>query len=188
MDPYETDPGRIPSTDLYADVPLYGRYSPKPDDFRVDPQRTNSQSYWASVIELCNESIRIYPADEGGRDVFALGSVIVKSSHLHDTQEKDYSYADTNEIHAIAIAKDLFKDTIRVPEIYFAGKVLLHLTLYYVGGAHTFESDSWSPGGSPGKTSGRCFMRRMAIPLASPKAVLQRTGTRNTSTAAYHQA
>lgn len=123
MDPYETDPVRIPSTDLYADVPLYGRYSPKPDDFRVDLQQANSHSYWASVIELCNEFVRIYPADEGGRDVFALGSVIVKSSHLHDTQEIDYSYADTNEVRAIAIAKDLFKDTIRVPEIYFAGKV-----------------------------------------------------------------
>ena len=123
MDPYETDPVRIPSTDLYADVPLYGRYSPNPDDFRVDPQQTNSQPYWTSVIECCNESTRIYPADEGGRDVFALGSVIVKSSHLHDTQEIDYSYADSNEVRAIAIAKDLFKDAIRVPEIYFAGKV-----------------------------------------------------------------
>lgn len=137
MNPYETNPDHIPSTDLYADVPLYGRYTPKPDDFQVDLQQTNFQSYWASVIELCNESVRIYPADEGGRDVFALGSVIVKSSHLHDTQEIDYSYADANEVRAFAIAKDLFKDIIRVPDIYFAGKVcsrslLLHCIISMV--------------------------------------------------------
>ena len=137
MNPYETNPDHIPSTDLYADVPLYGRYTPKPDDFQVDLQQTNFQSYWASVIELCNESVRIYPADEGGRDVFALGSVIVKLSHLHDTQEIDYSYADANEVRAFAIAKDLFKDIIRVPDIYFAGKVcsrslLLHCIISMV--------------------------------------------------------
>jgi hypothetical protein len=129
MNPYVTDPSRIPSSDLYADVPLYGRYPPKPDDFRVDRQHVASQSpasikYWASVVDLCNESLRIYPADDGGRDVFALGSVIVKSSHLHDTPEVDYSYADANEVHTISIAKSVLKD-IRVPDIYFAGKVCI---------------------------------------------------------------
>lgn len=186
MNPYETDPDHIPSTDLYADVPLYGRYTPKPDDFQVDLQHINSQEYWASVIEICNESVRIYPADEGGRDAFALGSVI-KSSHLHDTQEIDYSYADANEVGAIAIAKDIFKDTIRVPEIYFAGKVC-GLPCFTPSMMLTFQSDSRSPGASPGKASGRCFVRCMAIALEIPKRIFQRTGTRNTSTAAYHQA
>ncbi|MBE3045343.1 hypothetical protein IMZ48_22890 [Candidatus Bathyarchaeota archaeon] len=87
MNPYVSDPDQIPATDLYADVPFYGRYLPRPDDFHVDPRHVNSQSpdslqYWASVVGLCKETARIYPADEGGRDVFALGSVIVKSSHL----------------------------------------------------------------------------------------------------------
>jgi hypothetical protein len=90
MNPYEANPDRIPPTDLYADVPLYGRYFPKADDFRVDLQHVNSHTpdalrYWTSVVALCNEAVRIYPADEGGRDVFALGTVIVKSSHLHDS-------------------------------------------------------------------------------------------------------
>lgn len=104
MNPYETDPKKISATDMYADVIFYGRYCPKPDDFRVDSQHINSQSteslrYWASVIELCTEEDQIYPADEGGRDVFALGTVIVKSSHLHDPtiDEIDFSYADANE-------------------------------------------------------------------------------------------
>ncbi|KAJ5110867.1 hypothetical protein N7532_001402 [Penicillium argentinense] len=130
MNPYETDPDKIPTTDLYADVPFYGRYCPKPDDFRVDLQHVNSETteslkYWASVVSLCTEELRIYPADKGGRDVFALGSVVVKSSHLHACEgetEIDFSYADANEIRAIALAKSVLKD-VKVPEIYFSGKI-----------------------------------------------------------------
>ncbi|KAL4874793.1 hypothetical protein BJY04DRAFT_233274 [Aspergillus karnatakaensis] len=113
MNPFATDPEHIPPSDLYADVPLYGRYQPKPSDFSIQPEH---------VVDLCDESIRIHPADDGGRDVFALGSVIVKSSHLHNTSEIDYSFADANEIEAIAIARDVIRD-IRVPEIYFASKI-----------------------------------------------------------------
>ena len=107
--PYETDPEKIPSTDPYADVPSYGRYCPSPDDFRVDLRHVQSQtadslSYWASVLDLCTQEDRICPGIEGGRDVFALGSVIVKSSHLQisegDSTVKDFSYADANEIEA----------------------------------------------------------------------------------------
>lgn len=133
MNPYVSNPDDIPATDKYADVPFYGRYFPKQDDFRIDPQHVNSQStaslqYWASVVDLCNESVRIYPADEGGRDVFALGSVIVKLSHLHNPEngqhtEINFSYADANELQAVAIAKNILKD-VRVPEIFFSGKVL----------------------------------------------------------------
>ena len=141
MNPYVSDPDNIPATDRYADVPFYGRYLPRDDDFRVDRQHVNSQSteslqYWASVVDLCDDSLRIYPADEGGRDVFALGSLIVKSSHLHSAgdgghaAEIDYSYADANEIQAVAIARSTLKD-VQVPEIYFSGKVpALHLAVF----------------------------------------------------------
>ncbi|KAG6226885.1 hypothetical protein E4U26_002048 [Claviceps purpurea] len=132
MNPYISNPDDIPPTDQYADLPFYGRYFPRQDDFRVDLQYANSQSsdalqYWASVLERCDESVRLYPAFEGGRDVFALGTVVVKSSHLHNPDqvppaERDYSYADANEVQAIAIAKSILKD-VRVPEIYFAGKI-----------------------------------------------------------------
>lgn len=104
MNPYVTEPDQIPPTDRYADDPDYGRYKPKPDDFQIDPQHVSSQApgsfrYWVSVLDLCNESNRVYPADEGGRDVFALGSIIVKSSHLHGQgKEIDYSYADANGV------------------------------------------------------------------------------------------
>ncbi|KAJ5934877.1 kinase-like domain-containing protein [Penicillium verhagenii] len=130
--PYEADPEKIPATDLYADVPFYGRYCPKPDDFHIDHQHVNSSTpeslkYWTSVINLCTEENRIYPADAGGRDVFALGSIIVKSSHLHAHQdvqspEIDFSYADANETRAIALAKTVLGE-VQVPEIFFFGNI-----------------------------------------------------------------
>lgn len=128
MNPYVSDPDGVPANDRYADVPGYGRYCPKPDDFRVDPQHANSSSpeslqYWASVVALCTESNQICPGGDLGRDVFALGSVVVKSSHLHDEAERDYSFADANEIQAIEVAKTALKGDIRVPNIYFSGKV-----------------------------------------------------------------
>ncbi|KAI1085470.1 hypothetical protein F5B20DRAFT_518463 [Whalleya microplaca] len=130
MNPYTSNPDDFPSADRYADLPFYGRYCPKPHDFRVDPQHINSCSseslrYWSSVLDQCDESTILYPADEGGRDVFALGSVIVKSSHLHKGRlaEIDYAYADANEIKSIALARAVLKD-VNVLDIYFAAKVL----------------------------------------------------------------
>ncbi|KAL4965847.1 uncharacterized protein BDV14DRAFT_199622 [Aspergillus stella-maris] len=124
MDPYETNSSKIPSTDLYADVPLYGRYTPQQDDFKPE-----SIEYWEPVLSLCTKKNRIYPADEGGRDVFASGSVIVKSGHLVNDleageKETDYFYADRNEIEAIRLARGVLgRMGVRVPCVYFAGRV-----------------------------------------------------------------
>jgi hypothetical protein len=73
--------------------------------------------------------------------MFALGSVIVESSHLHKTKdgqhtEIDYSYTDVNEVQAIAITKSVLKD-VRVPEIYFTGKVLALLYSLAISITHT---------------------------------------------------
>lgn len=134
MNPYESDPDKIPSTDRYADVPLYGRYYPRSTDFKPDAKHINSTTpesldYWSTVLAQCTEVNRIYESDEGGRDVFALGGVIVKSSHLKGTHEgrrshRDYSYADANEVEAIRLAREILDD-IKVPQVYFAAKVPL---------------------------------------------------------------
>lgn len=132
MNPYEADPNKIPPGDRYADVPFYGRYQPQPNDFRPDPQHIQSYSessikYWNSIIEQCTPNIRIYENTDGGRDVFALGTVIVKSSHLKPQLEgrrssRDYSLADENELEATKLARRALTE-VKVPEIYFAGKV-----------------------------------------------------------------
>lgn len=180
MNPYVSSPDDIPATDNYVDLPFYGRYFPRLDDFHVDPRHVKSRDadsaqYWASVVDMCNESIRIYPADEGGRDVFALGSVVVKSSHLHKPRdgqrtEIDYSYADANETQAVAIARSVFK-AVRVPEIYFAGKV--H-SLELIGIVFITDNfaDQWTPGIGPGKNSRCRFERRLAVPITSPEGII----------------
>ena len=132
MNPYEARPNKIPPTDRYADVPQYGRYSPSPTDFTPDTQHVNSTTpesidYWSTVLQRCTESNRIYENCDGGRDVFALGGVIVKSSHLHEALEgrkahRDYSYADANEVEAISLAGQVL-GSVRVPRVYFAAKV-----------------------------------------------------------------
>ena len=136
MNPYEADPDKIPENDRYSDVPFYGRYFPHPDDFKPDPEHINSTTteslkYWEDVLKKCDATVRIYDNQNGGRDVFALGSVIIKSSHLKSVPEgrrafRDYSFADANEVKAIARVKEAFPD-IGVPEIYFANKVTINI-------------------------------------------------------------
>ncbi|KAI1179270.1 hypothetical protein F4777DRAFT_575300 [Nemania sp. FL0916] len=127
MNPYEADPEKIPKDDLYADDPFYGRYLPRSTDFKPDAKHINSTtpeslSYWSTVLAQCTAANRLYEADAGGRDVFALGSVIVKSSHLKETPSRDYSYADANEVEVIPLAKGVLND-IKVPQVYFAAKI-----------------------------------------------------------------
>ncbi|KAF2498662.1 hypothetical protein BU16DRAFT_579751 [Lophium mytilinum] len=127
MNPYETNPDKIPPSDRYIKEPLYGRYFPRPDDFKPEPTHINSITpeslkYWASVLGHCDESVRIYDNEDGGRDVFALGSVIVKSSQLKEALERDYSHADANEVAATDLARKVLGDC-QVPKIYFANKI-----------------------------------------------------------------
>ncbi|KAF3173406.1 hypothetical protein TWF788_009153 [Orbilia oligospora] len=95
MNPYEADPAKIPADDPYADVPLY------------------------------DSSTLLYedPNDDA-RDVFAFGSIIVKSSHLKSTLPmRQYSLSDENELAATKVVRGaLNRMGIEVPEILFTGK------------------------------------------------------------------
>jgi hypothetical protein len=118
MNPYEANPENIPPTDRYADVPLYGRYLSRPTDFSPDAKHVNcttaeSLKYWSTVLKKCTESNRIYGSQDGERDVFALGNVIIKSSHLKGSLQgrqshRNYSYADANELETIRLARRVF--------------------------------------------------------------------------------
>jgi hypothetical protein len=131
MDPYEAQPSQIPSSDPYSDLPLYGRYHPVPEDFQPLEQHCNSHSpeslkYWENVLQKCDSTCYVYQNPFGGRDVFALGSVIIKSAHLRSEDRetgseasRDYSITDANEAAAI----QLVSQTITAPRILFWGKV-----------------------------------------------------------------
>lgn len=127
--PYEADPEKIPPTDPYREEPFYGRYLPRPTDFKPEPAHIRSSSpdsvaYWQSVLSQCTVENRIYENETGGRDVFALGSVIVKATHLKQNHGRDYALADANEVAATELARPVLdKLGIKVPQIYFAGKV-----------------------------------------------------------------
>lgn len=136
MNPYEANPLKIPPSDRYADVPLYGRYFPQPNDFKLDSDYINSATleslqYWTSVLKKCDESNRIYDNQDGGRDVFALGTIIVKSSHLKATlegrkAERDYSYADANEVRATDLARNALGGNVKVPRIYSPARFVVY--------------------------------------------------------------
>lgn len=129
MDPYETDPEKIrASNDPYNDIPSHGRYLAQSDDFRPLPEHVGSTSsdslaYWKAVLKRCTDAERIYPNDSGGRDVFALGGVILKSSHLNEDRGRDYapSRRERGRGHR-SFRPALAELQIRVPETYFEGK------------------------------------------------------------------
>ncbi|KAI9154693.1 putative phd transcription factor protein [Paramyrothecium foliicola] len=111
MDPYEANPTNITASDRYADVPLYGRY------YLLQTTSSLTPSTLA----------RIYEGQEGARDVFALGSVIIKSSHLHAQLQgrrasREMSYADANKVEATALARTVLKN-VKIPIIYFPGTI-----------------------------------------------------------------
>ncbi|KAK1772809.1 hypothetical protein QBC33DRAFT_554252 [Phialemonium atrogriseum] len=111
MDPYETDPAKIPPTDDYAHVLFH-----TPDVVL---------RYWESVVyEKCTYANVMYESEEY-RDIFAVGSVIIKSNHMtHVPYHRDHSLSDANAPVAIALVHDCLAEMgIQVPTIYFQGKI-----------------------------------------------------------------
>ncbi|KAF4982960.1 hypothetical protein FZEAL_1530 [Fusarium zealandicum] len=112
--------------------------SPPPE--HINSESSESLAFWQTVLSRCDSSNLVYKneLDDDGRDVFALGSVIIKSGHLHETRTRDYSWNDKNEVVADALAqKPLAELGIKVPEIYFAGKVFTQLSYKYKRLAHS---------------------------------------------------
>lgn len=136
MNPYETDPSKIPASDLYIGELAFGRYTPEEGEFKPDPRHISNRSdqssaYWDTVLDKCTPEVRIYESMDRGRDVFALGAIIVKSNHLKPIEESDTydrTFADRNEIEAIALVRKNVPDC-RVPSIYFAGMVCLSIEM-----------------------------------------------------------
>jgi len=131
MNPYEADPSKIPAADPYINEPFFGRYLPQSDDFKPDLDEhihstsPESLAYWTSVLERCNDTTILFDNPWGGRDVFAVGSLIIKSSHRKNGVGRDYLCSDLNEVEAAALAQNILRDVdVKVPNIYFAGKVL----------------------------------------------------------------
>ncbi|KAK3179646.1 hypothetical protein K4F52_008977 [Lecanicillium sp. MT-2017a] len=127
QNPYEANPAKIPASDHHVNKPHYGRYLPHPADFKPAAEHINSTTpesiaYWSDILSQCNESHRIYENIRSGRDVFAFGSLIIKSSHLKKRAGPDCTLVDANEVAATNLVKEKCSG-IRVPKIYFADKI-----------------------------------------------------------------
>lgn len=131
MNPYETDPDKIPEGDPYlARSPHYGRYHPLPEDFT--PQHNywyqsepESTAYWKEIVgKYCipENSIQIV----GNREAFVAGTVIIRvdNENATGTVEALYSCLNANELGAARKAEETLRDLdIAVPVIYFCGTV-----------------------------------------------------------------
>ena len=187
MNPYEADPEKIPDTDRYQDVPLYGRYLPRSDDFKPNPSHINSTSpesiqYWESVLCLCNPGNRIYENQDGGRDVFALGSVIVKSSHLKKILDgrrahRDYSLADANEAEATALVREHVR-SMKVPKIYFSNEVRHPTASWPDHLGLKLLLDQWSKCSGSVSHTWRRSECGLAVYLCCSKTIVQETSSR----------
>lgn len=131
INPYETDPERIPRDDPYTSrSPHYGRYTPRDDDFKPrydhwhqsDPETT---AYWEEIVRhscVQENSLEV----PGSRDVFATGSVVIRvdQENVDNTSTERYSYVNANELSSARKAEDALKDLgVAVPVIYFCGIV-----------------------------------------------------------------
>ncbi|KKY18611.1 putative aminoglycoside phosphotransferase [Diplodia seriata] len=153
INPFETDPSRLPLDDPFRDLPHYGRYAPSPTDFQPCASHILSTTpasirYWEDVLTThCNaDTLMLSPVDDAepdnntssssvalGRWIFAVGGCIIKTNHLAPPtrRRRDYSRVDANEVAALALVRKYVVDAggneaegVRVPRVYFAGRLL----------------------------------------------------------------
>lgn len=131
VNPYETDPTRVPPNDPYLlRSAYYGRYSPHPDDFvpRYNCWYLSEPElipYWKEVVgNICRPEN--YLGEFGSRDSFAAGTVIIrvdKEDSVGPAAER-YSCLNANELCAARKAQEVLKDVnVTVPVIYFCGSI-----------------------------------------------------------------
>ncbi|KAL4978183.1 hypothetical protein BDW66DRAFT_21995 [Aspergillus desertorum] len=129
VNPYETDPARIPEDDpFYRRSPQYGRYLPRDDDFQPlyddwcqsDPQATE---YWESTVKaLCTPENSLHL--QGERQAYAAGRVIIRidQEDAVGAAAERFLCLNANELSASRKADNAFKHLgVDVPKIYFCG-------------------------------------------------------------------
>lgn len=130
VNPYETDPDKIPKDDPYllARSAHYGRYVPRPDDFtprynywyQSEPE---SIPYWKEVVgKYCTPENSL--KESGTREAFAAGSVIIRvdEESAEGPAAEKYSLLNANELCAARKAEEVLRPMdVAVPLIYFCG-------------------------------------------------------------------
>jgi COMPASS component SPP1 len=131
VDPYETNPERIPGDDPFlVKSAQYGRYTPHPDDFnphynhwyQSDP---DANAFWQDIArKFCTPEHSL--GISGPREAFAAGSVIIRvDCEVADGAAAErYSCVNANELSAARKAEDTLREIgVAVPMIYFCGTI-----------------------------------------------------------------
>lgn len=131
VNPYETDPTRVPPNDPYLlRSAYYGRYSPHPDDFvpRYNCWYLSEPElipYWKEIVgKFCRPENSL--GELGDRDSFAAGTVIIRVDREDSVGQaaERYSCLNANELCAARKAEEVLKDVnAAVPVIYFCGSI-----------------------------------------------------------------
>ncbi|EGE01997.1 protein kinase subdomain-containing protein [Trichophyton equinum CBS 127.97] len=96
-----------------------------PDARHILSTSPESIEYWEAILDRCNTSTRITKPSIGGRDVFVIGNITVKSDHLDPRGGSGYHLLDANEVAAVKLVKDAIPG-IQVPQTYFNSKIRGH--------------------------------------------------------------
>ncbi|RDW86515.1 putative PHD transcription factor [Aspergillus mulundensis] len=129
VNPYETDPARIPADDpFHQRSPNYGRYLPRVDDFQPryndwcqsDPSATE---YWEDTVRaLCIPENSLHL--QGERQAYAAGSIIIRVDQEDAVGEAADKFLclNANELNASRKAEHAFRNLgVAVPTIYYCG-------------------------------------------------------------------
>lgn len=131
MNPYETDPERVPKDDPYISrSPDYGRYTPRDDDFnprydRWHEPEPEATAYWEDIVRkscVPENSLNV----PGSREAFSAGRVVIKvdNENVDDGSAEVYSCVNANELSSARKVEDVLKAIgVAVPVIYFCGTV-----------------------------------------------------------------
>ena len=131
MNPYETDPERVPKDDPYISrSPDYGRYTPHDDDFKPRYDRWHepepeATAYWEDIVRkscVPENSLNV----PGSREAFSAGRVVIKvdNENVDDGFAEVYSCVNANELSSARKVEDVLKEIgVAVPVIYFCGTV-----------------------------------------------------------------
>ena len=114
VNPY--DATTIPEGDIYADIPLYGRFQVDEHTFKFNSMEQSP----GDILAMCNPQTMLMPDRPDGRIIYAVGDVIVKWRDKNGKQS--YENADANETAALRLVCESFP-WLPCPTIHFQGKV-----------------------------------------------------------------
>lgn len=112
---------------LGAQATGQSEYCPQDNDFTPNPvyiRSTDSTSleYWESVLDQCVPETRLNAPKPGKRDIYGVGSLVIKYGHNSLGSTGDYSFLDENEETAVGLAAEALPE-LQLPKYYLRTRI-----------------------------------------------------------------